>query len=163
MPLIRVIPANTFLNPDTNYGSSFAWSNPGNARDSNTSTFAGVNSDGITNPACRWQLPVTTTGQFALVGLELDWEYSFVGASNVNSSATLYWQLVPGVTLESKILVNNGVQVRTTQRVYLTPSNRTAFYLTAKNTGPVSGTTTFLIYEMTFLFVDRGVTSVTSG
>jgi hypothetical protein len=168
MGLLRVSPSATIVSPDTNYGDSVnLWTNTSNARDGSSATFAQVLNTSDYS-AARWQTPGTVTGQFVLLGMDIDWEISFSGSDSTNSNVAVFWQKTAGVTLESAVLGNNfgAGPVRTLTPVYLSPALRQTTgltYLTVRSGGAFSGFTTLKVYEIRFIYADRGVASITSG
>src|SRR5262245_19216925 len=145
MGLQRVSPSATIVSPDTNYGDSVnLWTNTGNARDGNSGTFAQVlNTSDFS--AAHWQTPGTLSGQFVLVGMDIDWEVSYSGSNSTNSHVDVFWQKTAGTTLESLVLGNNfgAGPVRTLTTMMLLPTSRqatsTLMYLTVRAGGPISG------------------------
>lgn len=168
MSVFRNSPSSTIVNPDTNYGDNInLWTNTGNARDGSGATFAQV-LNGADLSSVRYQTS-GPNGQYVLIGMDIDWEVSYSGSNSTNSFVAVIWQKTAGVTLESLVLGNNfgagPVRTFTTMRLLPTSYQQAAqlMYLTVEAGNPISGILTTKVYEIRFIYADRGLTTVTSG
>lgn len=167
MSYFLLTPSSTIGNPDTNYGTSGAWTDAAKAIDGDSGTFCGKNIGGAgpdQDPAIRYSSDSDSVSR-VIIGAQIEWELTESGAIPF-WDVRLKWQVVAGQTRHDEQILVNTTRAKATTRYFLPSHLKQADFLTILTiavNGPEAGFITCKIYEIKFIAVSRFDVAVMEG